>query len=119
MTSSHRSVVRDALQLRRELLLIAQVALLGEVPISLRGVTLGWSETEIRVRAVFHGELHEDDRESMECVASEIIASFPRHTIEVEIVRLDAPARLNDLLLTAWVFVRKEPGADSSTAESQ
>jgi hypothetical protein len=98
----------DEIELRREVLLTAQVALLGEVSSAVRGITLAWSPQKIHLRAVFDGEIDDDDRESIECVGTEILASFPKHEFDVECVRLDAPAQLDPLFLMAWVYVRKE-----------
>lgn len=95
-------------ELRRNLLLAVQVALLGEVSGVIRGITLGWSSSEIVIRAIVDGPLHEDDEESLECVASEVSAGFPAHQVAVEVRRVDAPEPLQPHGLTAWVFIRKE-----------
>ncbi len=95
-------------EFRRNVLLVAQVALLGEVSISVRGVTLGWTSSEIILRAFVEGPVNEDDQEAMHCVGSEIIAAFPNHRIEVKVTRLDPPLALNAHVLNAWVFLRKE-----------
>jgi hypothetical protein len=89
-------------------LLTTQTALLGEVSWAVRGITLAWSPKRIHLRAIFDGEVGEDDRESMECVGTEIIASFPEHEIVVEVLRSDAPTKLEPFFLMAWVYVRKE-----------
>src|SRR5688572_7154269 len=107
-TLSHQSHSDSELAFRRDLLLTAQVALLGEVSSSIRAVTIGWSTTEIRLRAIVDGLPFDDDVDSMECVGTEIIASFPQHQIAVEVVRLDAPAPLEPHNLKAWVYSRKE-----------
>ena len=96
------------IELRRDVLLVTQVALLGEISAAVRGVTVAWSKDEISIRAVFDGPVSESDKESMECVGSEVIASFPEHTINVEVVRCDMPASIDMLFLMAWVYVRKE-----------
>ncbi len=44
----------------------------------------------------------------MECVGTEVLASFPTYELEVECTRLDAPASLTPLFLMAWVYMRKE-----------
>jgi hypothetical protein len=95
------------LQLRRDVLLTAQVALLGEISHAVRGITLAWDATEIRLRAIIDGEPAEADVESMECAGTEIVASFP-HRIAGEVLRLDEPASLEPHGLRAWVFRRKE-----------
>ena len=96
------------LQLRRDVLLTAQVALLGEISPTVRGVALAWDAVEVRLRAVIDGDPSEDDVESMECAGSEIVAAFPGHRIAVEVIRVDAPAPLESHGLKAWVFRRKE-----------
>jgi hypothetical protein len=95
-------------ELRRSLLLAVQIALLGEISAVIRGVTLGWTSSEIVLRAIVDGLLDEDDQESMECVASEVLAAFPEHQVAVDVVRVDAPEPVKPYCLTAWVFMRKE-----------
>ena len=105
---SQRHPESDNIELRRDVLLTTQVALLGEVSSSVRGITLAWSPQKIHLRAIFDGNIDESDRESMECVGTEILASFPEHELEVECVRADVPARLDPFFLMAWVYLRKE-----------
>lgn len=106
MSQQHPSDAQ--LRLRRDVLLAAQVAFLGEISHAVRGIALAWDDAEIRVRAIMDGEPSEDDAESMECAGTEIVASFPAHRITVEVVRLDEPAPLELQGMTAWVFRRKE-----------
>lgn len=105
---SHQHCRDSELAFRRDLLLTAQVALLGEISASIRAVTVGWSATEIQLRAIVDGLPCDDDVESMECVGTEIIASFPQHQIAVEVIQLDAPAPLEPHMLNAWIYSRKE-----------
>jgi hypothetical protein len=107
-TLSQRRPDDAQLQLRRDVLLTAQVALLGEISQAVRGIAVAWDDSEIRVRAIIDGEPSEDDIESIECAGTEIVASFPAHQIVVEVVRLDEPAPLELQGLKAWVFRRKE-----------
>jgi len=67
------------LELRRTTLLAAQVALLGELSCRVRAVTLSWLDAKLHVRAIFDEEIDDDDRESIEVVATEILASLPEH----------------------------------------
>ncbi|MBX6313852.1 MAG: hypothetical protein IRY99_13190 [Isosphaeraceae bacterium] len=93
---------------RRRILLSLQGALLGEVPPALRGVTVGWDERSIRIIAYFDGEISEEDRESMACVETEVIADFPEgEEIRLDSVRRDAPAAMETL--NEWVYLRREP----------
>jgi hypothetical protein len=90
-----------------KILLSAQRALLGEVSPALRGVTLGWHDQVIRMRAYFDGPISEEDLESMTCVAAQIIADFPSPwNIDEEIVRCDAPERME--FLQVWAYLRRE-----------
>jgi hypothetical protein len=108
---SPRPQTDEDVEFRRSLLLVSQVALLGEVSGVVRGVTLGWTKSEITLRAIVDGPVEADDRESMGCVGSEILASFPAHAISVEVVRVDAPASVKTHCLRVWVFLRKEQGS--------
>lgn len=96
------------LEFRRRLLLTAQVALLGEVSGAIRGVTLGWTASEIILRALVDGPVSDADQESMECVGTEIVAGFPQCSIVVEVLRCDAPMDLNAQSLKVWVHMRRE-----------
>ncbi len=64
------------LEFRQCVLLSVQRALLGEVPPALRGVTLGWDDSLIYLRCYFDGPISEEDHESMELVATEVMADF-------------------------------------------
>lgn len=94
---------------RTSVLLSVQRALLGEVRPPLRCVTVGWDTDSIHILCVFDGEIAEDDRESMECVLTEVIADFPAaegDRIHLDCVRRDAPAPLE--FLQATVYSRYE-----------
>ncbi|HEX8201392.1 MAG TPA: hypothetical protein VF590_12970 [Isosphaeraceae bacterium] len=97
---------------RIQVLLSVNRALLGEVPPSLRGVTVAWDEHSIEVVAYFDGEIAVEDRESMECVLTEVIADFspdPEAQYRLDCLRRDAPARMEPL--RAWVYLRRESAA--------
>jgi hypothetical protein len=81
--------------------------MLGEVSPALRGVTVGWHDNTIQVRAYFDGPISEEDRESMSCVGTEMIADFSEPwTIDDEVVRRDAPEPME--CLEAWAYLRRE-----------
>lgn len=95
-------------ELRIKVLLSLQVALLGEITPNIRGITCGWSTSLIRIHCYFQGEINDDDKESMECVETEIIAGFTEHEVNLECKRLDLPEPLNPHTLSAWVYRRRE-----------
>jgi hypothetical protein len=100
---------KSELELRIRVLLSLQRALLGEIPPSLRGVTVGWDSSEIIIHCFFDGEISEDDHESMEVVATEVLASFHQtHKVFVKCFRKDAPENLNQYALEAWAYHRRE-----------
>lgn len=107
-TLSPQRPSESEIQFRRDVLLTTQVAMLGEISAAVRAVTVGWDGNEIRLRAIVEGEPSEEDVESMEAVGTEIIASFPEHQIDVEVMRLDAPAPIAPHNLKAWAYARKE-----------
>lgn len=81
-------------------------ALWGEVSPSLRAARILWNEEKVRVYFFYDGEISENDWESAECVATEVIADFPEHKLEVDILRWDYPRKIpNEGEL---VYCRKE-----------
>lgn len=97
-----------SIELRIRVLLSLQAALLNNISANIRGITCRWSTSEITIHCYFQGEISDDDRESMECVATEVIADFPEHKISIECKRLDLPEPLNPHTLSAWVYRRRE-----------
>jgi len=90
-------------------LLSFQRALLGEVPCTLRGLTVGWTKSEIIIHCFFDGEIKDDNREAMEVVASEVVADFPEITeIHVKCIRKDVPEDINPFNIKVWIYRRKE-----------
>ncbi len=93
------------IKLRLEVLLSLQTALLGEVPPNLRGVTCDWDTSALVIHCIFDGAILEEDRESMECVATEVMANFPEdYQVLLECIRRDAPQSLQTEGLKAWVY---------------
>lgn len=95
-------------ELRARVLLSLQIALLGIVGERLRAVACRWTDTQIRIRAVFDGEIDAVDVESMSEVETEIISHFPDHQIEVDCCRIDAPHPITALSDEVFVFKRRE-----------
>ena len=96
-------------EIRLQLLLSIQRALLGAVPAPLRAVTCGWNATKITLQFIFDGEISEDDEEGARIAGTEVIADFPAPwTLTEEIVRFDYPADLRSRTLPIWAYARKE-----------
>jgi len=90
---------------RSAVFLSIQRALLGEVSSALRGVSVDWDHQTINIRSYFDSEISEDDRESMSSVQTEVLADFPSHGVNMEIIRLDVPAELPQGM---FIYVRRE-----------
>jgi hypothetical protein len=100
--------MRDTDVRRCEVLVALQQALLGEVTANLRAVTVSYDETSIHIEAYFDGEIHDEEREAISLVETEVMAEFPpTHMITHELIRRDAPALIPKD--RAWVYFRKEP----------
>lgn len=96
------------IELRHEVLLAFQTALLGMIESSLRGVTIAWSDRSISGHFLFDGEIGAEERECASDVEAEIAASFPNHKIELTAETCNFPGSLNERGLAAWVYRRKE-----------
>lgn len=94
---------------RGALLASVNRALWGEISIAVRAVYYQAEGSSIAIRFVVDGVIAEADRESVSCVAGEVIADFPDHDLaEESIERLDAPARV--AVPPGWrlAFLRRE-----------
>lgn len=80
---------------RSSVLLAIQAALLGEVSSKLRAVSASWTETNIHFDCYFDGDVSDEDRDSMSCVETELLAMYPEsHSVSHDIHRVDYPAPL-------------------------
>jgi len=95
-------------QLREQILLTFQVAILGMVTPNLRGITVGFDSEKIRSVFIYDGPVTDIEEEVLSDIEAEIIASFPNHTIELEVKRNDHPASISEEYLDAWVYRRLE-----------
>ena len=84
---------KDALDLRRRVLLTMQVALLGLVPPNLRAVTVGWSNELLEGKFYFEGVLSDTELEIVSEIETEVMASFPDHEVAFDGIRLDQPEK--------------------------
>ena len=90
-----------------EVLIAIQQALLGEVSSRLRAVTVYFDDNSIQFDCYYDGEILENDRESMSCVETELLAVFPEtHKVTHSIRRWDFPEPIPKIRL--WVYFRKE-----------
>ncbi|AFZ26565.1 hypothetical protein Cylst_4485 [Cylindrospermum stagnale PCC 7417] len=97
-----------SIELRNQVLLSLQRALLGEITSNVRGITCSWDTSKITIVCYLQGDISEYIEESMECVATEVMADFPEHEVGIECKKLDEPESLNPYTLSAWVYRRKE-----------
>lgn len=78
-----------------------------EVFDELRGVTFELKDKHVFVKCYVDGILSDDNKESLECMLTEVIADFTTgYTFDMDIERVDAPGAIQPL--TAWVYLRKE-----------
>jgi hypothetical protein len=94
-------------ELRADIVLSVNGALLGSVTPNLRGVAVDWDDSSIRVVCYFHGSISEEDQEIMDCVHTEVATDFvDARTVELSTKRLDKPTKMDGL--RAFVFERRE-----------
>ncbi|WP_024873624.1 hypothetical protein [Tolumonas lignilytica] len=85
----------------------AQRALLGNIPASLRCVSVEYNSTEIMCSFVFDGIPSADDKELLSHAATEIIADYP-DVYTINEVYLSIPYPKNMPYLRNIVFMRYE-----------
>ena len=81
-------------------------ALWGEVSPALHAARIKMDDKIIYLFFYYDSEISEEDNESAECVATEVISDYPEHTLEVNILR----AILQNLFLKmkAILFIVEE-----------
>jgi len=89
-------------------------ALSGAVSPALRAAKIAWDEKSVHLYFYYDGEISEEDHESAECVATEVIADFPEHELEIDILRWDYPKPIPQEGLETGYHRReqKPPGLD-------
>ena len=92
------------------MLLSLMRALWGEVSPALRAASIKLDNQTVHVFFFYDGEISDEDQESAECVATEVIASFPNYKLEVDIRRLDYPNPL-PYVMGELVYKRREKKA--------
>ena|GEM_PF-3919440 len=92
-------------------------ALTYEVFSSLRAVLFKWDVEKLYIFFFCDGEISEDDYESAQCIATQMIANFNNFLLDVEIIRLDYPSPVPEIGVLA--YHRYESGVDFSKEQEQ
>ncbi|MDN3506836.1 MAG: hypothetical protein P0S96_06370 [Simkaniaceae bacterium] len=83
-------------------------ALWGEVSSALRCASIKEELGKIKLFFYYDGKISEEDHESAECVATEVIAGFPDHQLETHVERLDSSQQLPLDEIGQLVYLRRE-----------
>lgn len=95
--------------MRVRVLLSVQRALLGHISTAVRAIVCRWSDDEIRVRAIFDGEISDHDAEAISEAETEEIADFPsQFVVCFTLERLERPASINTYIAEQAIFQRLE-----------
>ena len=81
-------------------------ALLGKVFPIVRAARIDWNDDKIILYFYYDGEISEEDHESLESVAKEVISDFSEYNLDLNIKRGDYPEQL--LQKEELVYRRKE-----------
>lgn len=91
-------------------------ALWGEVSPALRAAKIKWDDKTIHLYFFYDGVISEDDHESAEDVATEVISDFPAHELEIDILRWDYPKPVpQEGLETVYRRREQDPNPNTST----
>lgn len=91
---------------RVQAILALNRALWGEVFPKLRAARIHWDNTKLNLHFYCDGKISENDQESIESIATEVIANFPNHQLKVEVLSLKYPNRIPEI--GELVYLRKE-----------
>jgi hypothetical protein len=99
MTADFNPIVDAKLSIQR--------ALLGEVSPQLRAVVFSIEAQSVNIRFYFDGEISEEDKESVSCIETEILADYdPEDVVTANSIRIDSPDPINDE--GVYVYKRRE-----------
>lgn len=100
---------RNELKLK-DILLAAQVAILGMITPNMRGIAIGWEEGLITLRIYFEVQPSEEEIELMEMAGTELFAYLPSDEVAVAeeylINNTESAKNLNNL--NGWIYFRYE-----------
>jgi len=99
---------KNEVDLRRQVLLSFQVALLGMVTSALRGVAISWDESQIDGVFLYEGDVTETELEIVSDVEAEVISHFVNHRINLQPKSYPPPRKLSDEKWDVWVYQRME-----------
>jgi hypothetical protein len=103
MTNTQSPVIKARLSIQR--------ALLGMVAANLRAVAFSINDEALDIRCYFEGVVGEEEKETMSCVETEILADYESEfSVEVHVLPLDPFEPIIDD--GVWVYHRKESLAD-------
>jgi hypothetical protein len=94
--------------IRSQVLLAFQSALLGSITPDIRGITVKWSDRHIDGVFIYDHDISEIENELISDVEGEVISHFIEHTIQLKAVGLEQSINLNDMNLREWVYRRME-----------
>jgi len=95
--------------MRVRVLLSVQRALLGHIGTTVRAIMCRWTEGEIHLRAVFDGEINDEDADAISEAETEVIADFPSQVaVRFKLERRDYPTLIKQEIDEVAVFRRME-----------
>lgn len=90
-----------------ELRLSLQRALMGEISPAFRAVAFSASDGAVDVRCYFDGPIAQEDRISVSCMRTEVLADFESELeVSARCIRMDFPDPISDEGF--WVYRRRE-----------
>ena len=101
--------INNERELRREVLLTFQSAVLGKITPNLRAITADWGPGWIKGLFIYDGPVTDIEMDAISEIEGEMLAVFfPDYKIDLEAKRKDAPSNSNQAYLRAWIYHRRE-----------
>ncbi len=73
----------------------------------MRASRITWSDKVIELFFYYDGEISDEDEESAQCAATEVISDFPGYELKVHVLRWDYPKCIPQE--GELVYIRREP----------
>lgn len=94
--------------LRISLLIVLQASLLRMITPNIRGITCKVDGQTIVLKFIYEGRYSDEEGEDCDDVATEVIAYFPDHRLDLQIISTDINESIEEQTLGDWAYLRKE-----------
>jgi len=93
---------------RSRVLLAMQRVFIGEICSKIRGISVCWDNTKVKILVIHSEYMNEDRLEDFNCLETEMLSHFPEQEVSIKCLRIDPPQVPLLPEGNEWFFLEKE-----------